>query len=50
MKFIREPIIDSLGKAPDYVCIPMGNAGNITAYWMGFNEYFPSYNMMFHLD
>jgi len=32
-------IIDSLGKAPDYVCIPMGNAGNITAYWMGFNEY-----------
>ena len=33
-------IIDSLGKAPDYVCIPMGNAGNITAYWMGFNEYF----------
>ena len=33
-------IIDSLGKAPDFVCIPMGNAGNITAYWMGFNEYF----------
>ncbi len=33
-------IIDSLGKAPDYVCIPMGNAGNITAYWMGFNQYF----------
>ena len=33
-------IIDSLGKAPDFLCIPMGNAGNITAYWMGFNEYF----------
>ncbi len=32
-------IIDSLGEAPDYLCIPMGNAGNISAYWMGFNEY-----------
>ena len=33
-------IIDSLGEAPDWLCIPMGNAGNITAYWMGFKEYF----------
>ncbi len=33
-------IIDSLGEAPDFLCIPMGNAGNITAYWMGFKEYF----------
>ncbi len=33
-------IIDSLGEAPDWLCIPMGNAGNISAYWMGFNEYF----------
>lgn len=32
-------IIDALGDAPDWLCIPMGNAGNITAYWMGFNEY-----------
>ena len=32
-------IIDDLGIAPDWLCIPMGNAGNITAYWMGFNEY-----------
>ncbi len=32
-------IIDSLGEAPDWLCIPMGNAGNISAYWMGFNEY-----------
>ncbi len=32
-------IIDYLDEAPDYLCIPMGNAGNITAYWMGFNEY-----------
>ena len=32
-------IIDELGDAPDMVCIPVGNAGNISAYWMGFNEY-----------
>jgi threonine synthase len=32
-------IIDHLGDAPDYVFIPVGNAGNITAYWRGFVEY-----------
>lgn len=32
-------IIDQLGKSPDYLCIPVGNAGNITAYWRGFKEY-----------
>lgn len=32
-------ICDKLGKAPDYLTIPVGNAGNITAYWMGFKEY-----------
>lgn len=32
-------IIDNLGEAPDYLFIPVGNAGNITAYWKGFNEY-----------
>jgi threonine synthase len=32
-------IIDVLGNAPDWLCIPVGNAGNITAYWMGFCEY-----------
>ena len=32
-------IIDSLGDAPDYLFIPVGNAGNITAYWKGFFEY-----------
>ena len=32
-------IVDDLGYAPDWLCIPMGNAGNITAYWMGFKEY-----------
>lgn len=32
-------IIDVLGKAPDYHCLPVGNAGNITAYWIGYSEY-----------
>ncbi|BDH63445.1 threonine synthase [Lysinibacillus sp. PLM2] len=32
-------IVDGLGSAPDYLCIPVGNAGNITAYWKGFKEY-----------
>lgn len=32
-------IVDMLGDAPDWVCIPVGNAGNISAYWMGFCEY-----------
>ena len=32
-------ICDDLKKAPDYLSIPIGNAGNISAYWMGFNEY-----------
>ena len=32
-------IVDALGDAPDYLFIPVGNAGNITAYWRGFREY-----------
>src|SRR5690625_2888840 len=32
-------IVDALGKAPDYLTIPVGNAGNISAYWKGFKEY-----------
>ena len=32
-------VVDALGDAPHQLCIPMGNAGNITAYWMGFQEY-----------
>jgi threonine synthase len=32
-------ICDELGDAPDALCIPVGNAGNVTAYWMGFKEY-----------
>jgi threonine synthase len=31
-------IIDALGRAPDVHCLPVGNAGNITAYWMGYKE------------
>ncbi len=33
-------IVDALGNAPDYHCLPVGNAGNISAYWMGYSEYF----------
>ncbi|HEX7433422.1 MAG TPA: threonine synthase [Anaerolineaceae bacterium] len=32
-------IVDTLGKAPDWLCLPVGNAGNITSYWMGFQQY-----------
>lgn len=32
-------VVDALGDAPDWLCIPVGNAGNITAYWMGFCQY-----------
>ena len=33
-------ICDRLGRSPDYHFIPVGNAGNITAYWKGYQEYF----------
>lgn len=33
-------IIEALGRAPDYQFMPVGNAGNITAYWKGYKEYF----------
>jgi threonine synthase len=33
-------IVDALGDAPDYLFLPVGNAGNITAYWKGFKEYY----------
>ena len=32
-------IVDLLGRAPDIHCLPVGNAGNITAYWRGYTEY-----------
>jgi threonine synthase len=33
-------VCDFLGHAPDFHAVPVGNAGNITAYWKGYNEYF----------
>ena len=32
-------ICETLGSAPDLFCLPVGNAGNITSYWMGFRQY-----------
>jgi len=32
-------ICEILGSAPDWLCLPVGNAGNITSYWMGFRQY-----------
>ena len=32
-------IVDALGRVPDYHCLPVGNAGNITGYWIGYSEY-----------
>lgn len=32
-------IVEELGFAPDFHCLPVGNAGNITAHWMGYTEY-----------
>src|SRR5262249_48061079 len=33
-------IVEALGDAPDVHCLPVGNAGNIAAYWMGYREEF----------
>ncbi|WP_067702171.1 threonine synthase [Nocardia jejuensis] len=33
-------IVDALGRAPDVHALPVGNAGNITAYWKGYSEYY----------
>ena len=35
-------IVDELGDAPDFHLLPVGNAGNITAYWAGYREYLAS--------
>ncbi|NUR81993.1 MAG: threonine synthase [Dermatophilaceae bacterium] len=35
-------VVDALGDAPDIHCLPVGNAGNITAYWRGYREYLTS--------
>lgn len=39
-KTVAFEIIEALGGPPDYHCLPVGNAGNITAHWMGYSEYF----------
>ncbi|MHA7262652.1 threonine synthase [Arthrobacter sp. TMN-37] len=36
-------VVDSLGDAPDYHLLPVGNAGNISAYWKGYREYAAPY-------
>ena len=33
-------VVDALGEVPDYHLLPVGNAGNITAYWKGYREYY----------
>ncbi|NMC86439.1 MAG: threonine synthase [Anaerolineaceae bacterium] len=38
-------IVDSLGESPDWLALPVGNAGNISAYWMGFTELHARENM-----
>jgi len=35
-------IMEALGRSPDFHCLPVGNAGNISAYWMGYQEYHKS--------
>jgi threonine synthase len=37
-------ICDTLCRSPDILCLPVGNAGNITAYWMGFLQYHESHS------
>jgi threonine synthase len=37
-------ICETLGSAPDWMCLPVGNAGNISAYWMGYQQF----NSMHH--
>lgn len=32
-------VVEALGREPDYHCLPVGNAGNITSYWVGYSEY-----------
>jgi threonine synthase len=39
-------IVDDLGRAPDLHVIPVGNAGNISAYWKGYKEYYASGKML----
>lgn len=41
-KTVAFEVIEALGRAPDYHCLPVGNAGNITAHWLGYCESAPS--------
>jgi threonine synthase len=38
-KTLAFEVCDALGRAPDYHCVPVGNAGNISSHWMGYSEY-----------
>lgn len=38
-KTLAFEVCDSLGRAPDVHCVPVGNAGNISSHWMGYSEY-----------
>ena len=40
-KTIAFEVIEALGRCPDYHCLPVGNAGNITAHWLGYCESTP---------
>lgn len=40
-KTVAFEVIEQLGAVPDYHCLPVGNAGNITAHWMGYSECAP---------
>ncbi len=40
-KTIAFEVVEALGRAPDYHCLPVGNAGNITAHWIGYSECCP---------
>jgi threonine synthase len=40
-KTIAFEIVESLGRAPDFHCLPVGNAGNISAHWIGYSECCP---------
>jgi threonine synthase len=40
-KTVAFEIVESLGRAPDYHCLPVGNAGNISAHWIGYSECCP---------
>jgi threonine synthase len=37
-KTVAFEIVEALGRAPDYHCLPVGNAGNISAHWIGYSE------------